>query len=144
MTKCYKNIRLKTERTRYRGFQLLGKKINISKINKLNYNVKTINLIEYKSMKEYILSYKEAELYQEIGANYSEINLEGMYIIKAGKSKTHPYGIHDDLGLQPIPRTKAIKKFKEKIDKHLHSMETGENVETNLGHVGSLNYPCGT
>lgn len=80
-------------------------------------------------MKEYILSYKEAELYQEIGTNYSEINLEGMYIIKAEKSQTHPYGIHDNLGLQPIPRTKAIEKFKEKIDKHLHAMESGENVE---------------
>lgn len=72
-------------------------------------------------MKTFIYSYKKAKLYQEHFPNFAVDRDKYTFVIRAKKSKLHPDGIHDRLGNIPMSTEEAIKKFKEKVDKHLYA-----------------------
>lgn len=80
-------------------------------------------------MKTLVYSYREVELYQEHLPNFAVDRKKTRYVIRAKKSKLHPDGIHDRLGNIPMSTEEAIQKFKEKINKHIHAQETGENID---------------
>ena len=80
-------------------------------------------------MKTLVCSYKEAQLIQEHFPNFAVDRDKYTFIIRAKKSQLHPDGIHDRLGNIPMSKEEAIKKFSEKIDKHIYAQETGENLD---------------
>lgn len=84
-------------------------------------------------MKTLVCSYKEARLHQiPFPKLKNEAGNYCIYSIRAEKSKLYPDGIDDSLGSQPMPEDKAVEKFKEKIDKHLYALKTGENLNNLL------------
>ena len=88
-----------------------------------------IVLVNEESMNTLVCSYKEAQLYQERLPGSVVGNDKYWFFIRAKKSKLHPHGIHDGLGCIALSKEEAIKKFKEKIDKHIYAQETGENLD---------------
>ena len=81
-------------------------------------------------MKTLVCTYKEAQLYQ---IPFPKLKNEDddycIYSIRAEKSERYRDGIDDGLGSQPLSKEEAISKFKDKIDKHLCALKTGENLD---------------
>ena len=81
-------------------------------------------------MKTLVCTYKEAQLYQ---IPFPKLKNEDddycVYSIRAEKSERYRDGIDDGLGSQPLSKEEAIAKFKDKIDKHLCALKTGENLD---------------
>ena len=82
-------------------------------------------------MKTIICTYKEANLYQILHRPYARRGefQHCSYSIRAKKSDLHPDGI-DTFSIFPdMAKEKAIKGFKEKIDKHLYACKNLTNLD---------------